>query len=1343
MKKIFFLAGLIAGLVEANGQNVSMERLSRPETKVDADSALIVFEADDLYGTGMIGYQLLLDADHDAYGRLFDPSQETFLQTQYNGFEYRIPENASPSDNTSVVLAGKDSIMIPAGIYDYVILSPRPGGLVFYMGGEHSFYDDFHFAGGHTYRLHVTNVEYISTTLLYADTDIAAEGLQLPANSTELTENESITMDIINRGDKTVSNFPVYFSINGKTPVSEIVPSEIAPGDTLSYLFSSPADMSAEGLIQVKAWTGLQGDALSFNDTVEGECMHIGIASLPYAYSFSSATDFAWDWTRINANKDWLEWSINDYLNGADGKVGFASCAARTAESNDWIISNPIAFGSGKHHLCFYMYNNPLTVPNQTAGTAKIEVFYGQSMDTASLHSLGVYEATDEAWIEKGINFNVAEAGNYHIAFKAISEPACELYLDEVTVDTGNYVSAPAIELRDILLPVTNCNLSDATPVGISVANVGNGAAMNVKIRYAVNGNAYVEETYAYAIPAGGHADIYFEEPADFSKIGEYEITAIAEAAGSSDTLTEKIAHRSIISEYPAYTHFSLNEDIDSIWTPLSEGSWVYEEMGAWYSTNSIGTDNGLLSRCFHMEGQYRVELAYTGGGMGYPASFCVLFGEAGTDMASWDTVYSASGILSVNIAEFELSAPEISEYNLMVVNMTENPRAPFRLLDFGLFRKMEHDMALEQVVSPLARYMPSNQLGGEMRYDAVVRNLGIEPLQDVRLAVIFKGDTLFRSKEGIRLDSATNATISASGILPAMKPGEEFSLSLAAYASEQDGFMENNMHDLPATHVTDTLYAMENVSNMDQGIGQTGSAFNFGNVYTLTATDTLTSITYALKANELAETQDIAIGLAVFHVAENGIMVDKKIFSTTFNRPSQAGLYTETLPAPRVLEPGRYYFEFQQLTADNAGVLYQEDTDGICYNRSGDSLIAMNYGINVAIRANFAPNAHVYEKDIAVVGFTRPVHDSALFSNAETIGVVLENNGTDSVVNIEVNCVTGSQQKTLTISMDSYEKKEFLFEGFDLYAAGSYDITVSANLEGDENTENNSLSHTWFCHSLTNPAYLDFELANDFDTAVFNRGWTSFDLVGERTDAFWQFVWPGRFQPVGFMAFNISSTTPAMTSDLNVPGFEAYEGKRFGVAFAPVAPGVEANTWLISPAVQLGEKPGFEFYVSSLPGYNEGSYQLWVSDKSSHIEDFVMLGQEQSAPAEWTKVSESLEAYAGKTVYVALQYLGGENSVCMMVDNLRVITDGMANESLQEIADVQLYQNMGKVFVRSDRSIKEINVYNMSGACLQRLPSSINGTSEFSIEGWASGLYLCQILLENGELVCLKFIKQ
>ena len=126
--------------------------------------ARVTLTAGALWSDGS-GYQMLLDADATAYGDVFPETGPLTLSGDaeawvYDSFEYKIPENADGSCyTTNVVLDNSVSILIPAGVYDFVITNPTPGDRVWIaapygnIGGR---CDDYNFEAGLAYDFTVS-----------------------------------------------------------------------------------------------------------------------------------------------------------------------------------------------------------------------------------------------------------------------------------------------------------------------------------------------------------------------------------------------------------------------------------------------------------------------------------------------------------------------------------------------------------------------------------------------------------------------------------------------------------------------------------------------------------------------------------------------------------------------------------------------------------------------------------------------------------------------------------------------------------------------------------------------------------------------------------------------------------------------------------------------------------------------------------------------------------------------------------------------------------------------------------------------------------------------------------
>ena len=121
--------------------------------------ATIILTAGDVWSDGS-GYQMLLDADHTAYGTTIptsgpltqsgDASEETYAE-----FEYKIPTNADGAlDTENIVYNSSVTLQIPAGTYDWCITNPSSGAKM-WIAGEGDVpgrYDNFVFEPGVTYE---------------------------------------------------------------------------------------------------------------------------------------------------------------------------------------------------------------------------------------------------------------------------------------------------------------------------------------------------------------------------------------------------------------------------------------------------------------------------------------------------------------------------------------------------------------------------------------------------------------------------------------------------------------------------------------------------------------------------------------------------------------------------------------------------------------------------------------------------------------------------------------------------------------------------------------------------------------------------------------------------------------------------------------------------------------------------------------------------------------------------------------------------------------------------------------------------------------------------------------
>lgn len=114
--------------------------------------------------------------------------------------------------------------------------------------------------------------------------DVGVVRIDKPVNKV-LTNSEEIEVILKNFGTTPQSNIPVSYTINGGTPVTEVFTGSINPGETVSYTFSTTADLSAEIIFAITAETDLATDSFTENDCVSIQVLgllqnDVGVVSL-------------------------------------------------------------------------------------------------------------------------------------------------------------------------------------------------------------------------------------------------------------------------------------------------------------------------------------------------------------------------------------------------------------------------------------------------------------------------------------------------------------------------------------------------------------------------------------------------------------------------------------------------------------------------------------------------------------------------------------------------------------------------------------------------------------------------------------------------------------------------------------------------------------------------------------------------------------------------------------------------------------------------------------------------------------------------------------------------------
>lgn len=96
--------------------------------------------------------------------------------------------------------------------------------------------------------------------------DIGITKIHSPVSGFGLGDEELLMVSIGNFGNALEKFFPISFQLNGGDIVTELIPNNLYPGETMDYVFSQHIDLSQEGLYWIEACTGLGDDENNSNN---------------------------------------------------------------------------------------------------------------------------------------------------------------------------------------------------------------------------------------------------------------------------------------------------------------------------------------------------------------------------------------------------------------------------------------------------------------------------------------------------------------------------------------------------------------------------------------------------------------------------------------------------------------------------------------------------------------------------------------------------------------------------------------------------------------------------------------------------------------------------------------------------------------------------------------------------------------------------------------------------------------------------------------------------------------------------------------------------------------------
>ena len=306
---------------------------------------------------------------------------------------------------------------------------------------------------------------------------------------------------------------------------------------------------------------------------------------------------------------------------------------------------------------------------------------------------------------------------------------------------------------------------------------------------------------------------------------------------------------------------------------------------------------------------------------------------------------------------------------------------------------------------------------------------------------------------------------------------------------------------------------------------------------------------------------------------------------------------------------------------------------------------------------------------------------------------------------------------------------------------AGTHSVTASAQgyspstqagvivVTGQTTTVNFQLAPSSTILEEGFESYPDF--ANSF------APWTLVDVDQSQTYGFSGITFPGTGNPMAYIIFNPSATTPATTS------VEAHGGQKMAASFAAVTP--PNNDWLITPP--LTNPTEIKFWARSITAdYGLERFKVGVSTSGTNPSNFTIISGANyiQAPAAWTEYTYSLTGYTGE-VYIGIQCVSNDAFI-FFVDDVTVEGGVSVDDPGVPVVATALHGNYPNPFNPEttiaysvkDAGAVSIEIYNAKGQLVKTLVNEHKATGNYSIvwngrdnnnQAVSSGVYFYKML--------------
>lgn len=264
-----------------------------------------------------------------------------------------------------------------------------------------------------------------------------------------LSATSSIDVTIENFGLSAISGFPVSYTINSGSAVTETFTGTINSGATANYTFATTANFAGAGNYFITALTGIASDGNTNNDTdtltITNSLPNALVA--PILMSFEPADDITGWVIGDDQDADGVTWEIVSSLqfNNIPHTGDQAIRLGGAATADDWTFTTCLDLLSTNNYNLEFWYKKFADAGVSPDFSASI----GTAQNAAAMSQILIsgLNPIDSAYTQHSANFTVPTSGIYYIGLQASAAAATTT---SVRIDDVNITNLGPVGIKEL-----------------------------------------------------------------------------------------------------------------------------------------------------------------------------------------------------------------------------------------------------------------------------------------------------------------------------------------------------------------------------------------------------------------------------------------------------------------------------------------------------------------------------------------------------------------------------------------------------------------------------------------------------------------------------------------------------------------------------------------------------------------------------------------------------------------------------------------------------------------------------------------------------------------------------